>query len=147
MRKLGKLCRDASDFKAALDYHERSLSLAKELKDTLNIIYILNQLGTDFRRLGVLDEAAVRHYEAISYCEKYSDHTSFQARKNKVVSLNGIGNMREKPREPPRASHQLRKHRLSQGSRWRQRFGLDLLRILDGAKPAGQFYAGHIVVL
>ena len=31
MRKLGKLCRDASDFKAALDYHERSLSLAKEL--------------------------------------------------------------------------------------------------------------------
>lgn len=93
MRKLGKLCRDASDFKAALDYHERSLSLAKELKDTLNIIYILNQLGTDFRRLGVLDEAAVRHYEAISYCEKYSDHTSFQARKNKVVSLNGIGNI------------------------------------------------------
>ena len=77
----------------SLDYHERSLSLAKELKDTLNIIYILNQLGTDFRRLGVLDEAAVRHYEAISYCEKYSDHTSFQARKNKVVSLNGIGNI------------------------------------------------------
>lgn len=93
MSGLGKIHRESSDFKTALNYHERALSLAKELKDTSNIIYILNQLGTDFRRLGVLDEAALRHYEALSYCEKYSDRSSFRARKYKVVSLNGIGNI------------------------------------------------------
>ena len=81
MRELGKIYRESSDFKTALDYHEKSLSLAKELKDTLNIIDILNQLGTDFRRLGILDEAAVKHYEALSYCEKYSDRTSSRAQK------------------------------------------------------------------
>ena len=81
MRELGKVYRESSDFKTALDYHEKALSLAKELKDTANIIYILNQLGTDFRRLGVLDEAAVRHYEALSYCEKYSDQSSDKAKK------------------------------------------------------------------
>ena len=93
LRELGKIYRESSDFKTALDYHKTSLSLAKELKDTANIIYILNQLGTDYRRLGVLGEAADSHYEALSYCEKYSDKTSDKAKKYKVVSLNGIGNI------------------------------------------------------
>lgn len=93
MRELGKLYRESSDFKTALDYHKTSLSLAKELKDTANIIFILNQLGTDYRRLGLLGDAADRHYEALSYCEKYSDKSSDKAIKYKVVSLNGIGNI------------------------------------------------------
>ena len=93
MRELGKVYRESSDFKTALEYHEKALSLAKELKDTANIIYILNQLGTDFRRLGVLNEAAVRHYEALSYCGKFSDQSSERAQKNRVISLNGIGNI------------------------------------------------------
>ena len=93
MRELGKIYRESSDFITALDYHKTSLSLAKELKDTANIIFILNQLGTDYRRLGVLGEAADRHYEALSYCEKYSDKSSDKAIKYKVVSLNGIGNI------------------------------------------------------
>lgn len=93
MRELGKLHRESSDFNTALEYHEEALSLAKDLKDTANIIFILNQLGTDYRRLGILGEAAVRHYEALSYCEKYSDRTSPRAIKHKVVSLNGIGNI------------------------------------------------------
>ena len=44
MRELGKIYRESSDFKTALNYHKTSLSLAKELKDTANIIFILNQL-------------------------------------------------------------------------------------------------------
>ena len=93
MRELGKIHRESSDFILALNYHEKALSLAKELKDTNNIIYILNQLGTDFRRLGILNEAADRHYGALSYCDKYSDKSSFRAKKQRVVSLNGIGNV------------------------------------------------------
>lgn len=41
MRELGKIYRESSDFRRALDYHEEALSLAKELKDTANIIYIV----------------------------------------------------------------------------------------------------------
>ncbi len=93
MGELGRICRESSDFKTALGYHEKALSLAKKLKDTANIIYILNQLGTDFRRLGVLDEAAGRHYVALSYCENYSDQSSSRAIKSRVVTLNGIGNI------------------------------------------------------
>lgn len=93
MRELGKIYRKSSDFKTALNYHEKALLLARELKDTSNIIFILNQLGTNFRRLGILNEAANKHYEALSYCEKHSDQSSPQAKKNKVVSLNGIGNI------------------------------------------------------
>ena len=93
MRELGKIHRESSDFNAALNYHEKALSLAIELEDTANIIFILNQLGTDYRRLGVLNEAANKHYEALSYCEKHSDQASFRAKKSKVVSLNGIGNI------------------------------------------------------
>lgn len=93
MRELGTLHRESANFREALDYHEQALALARQLKDTANIIYILNQLGTDFRRLGVLDEAAVRHYEALSCCEKYSDRTSDRAIKSQMVSLNGIGNI------------------------------------------------------
>ena len=51
MRELGRSYRESSDFGKALDYHEEALSLAKELKDTSNIIFILNQLGTDTGRL------------------------------------------------------------------------------------------------
>lgn len=93
MSELGKICRESSDFRTAISYHKQALSLAKELKDTSNIIYILNQLGTDFRRIGILDEAANRHYEALSYCRKYSDQSSPSTIKCKAVSLNGIGNI------------------------------------------------------
>ena len=93
MRELGRSYRESSDFGKALDYHEEALSLAKELKDTSNIIFILNQLGTDFRRMGALNEAAEKHYEALSYCGKYSDRSSPGAQKQRVVSLNGIGNV------------------------------------------------------
>ncbi|MCR8893833.1 response regulator [Bacteroides sp. ET336] len=93
MRELGKIHRESSNFFTALNYHEKALSIAKELKDTVNIIFILNQIGTDFRRIGALNEAAERHFEALSYCGKYSDQSSPKAKKQKVVSLNGIGNV------------------------------------------------------
>lgn len=93
MRKLGEKHREFSDFKVALDYHEKALLLAKEQKDTANIINILNQLGVDFRRLGILDKAANRFYESLSYVEKYSDGDSPKALVHKVIALNGIGNI------------------------------------------------------
>lgn len=93
LTEIGKIHRESSDFSTAVNLHEEALTLAREQKDTANIIYILNQLGTDFRRLGMLDEAAVRHYEALSHCEAFSDRSSARALKSRAVSLNGIGNL------------------------------------------------------
>lgn len=93
LRELGRICRESSNFKDAVSYHEQALALAKKLNDTLSTIYMLNQLGTDFRRLGVLDEASGKHFEALSYYENFSDKSSYNARKSRVVAYNGIGNI------------------------------------------------------
>ncbi|MBR1550700.1 MAG: response regulator [Muribaculaceae bacterium] len=90
---LGKNYRHHSRFDEAITAHNSSLRLAWELADTIEAVRALNNLGTDYRRLGILDEAATCHYRALNCCEQYSDKTSEAARKNRVVSLNGLGNL------------------------------------------------------
>lgn len=92
-KEIGKRYRESSRFKEAIEQHKEALRLAEQLKDTFEIIHILNQLGTNFRRIGFLDEASKYHYTALEYYETYSDTVSHEAKKNMVVSLNGIGNI------------------------------------------------------
>lgn len=92
-REIGKMYRNKSNFLDAIDAHKKGLTIALELRDTLEIIQAYNNLGTNFRRLGILDEASSHHYEALSYCELYSDNQSKSAKKSRVVSMNGIGNV------------------------------------------------------
>ena len=90
---LGKKCREESKFEKSIDYHKKGLEIAEKLKDTVSIVQALNQIGTNFRRLGILDEASQYHQRALYYANAYSDDTSFVARKNRVTSLNGLGNV------------------------------------------------------
>lgn len=53
----------------------------------------MNNLGTNFRRLGIMDEASSYHYQALMLCERSSNKTTFIAKKNRVMSLSGIGNV------------------------------------------------------
>ena len=92
MRELGKRLREESKFSEAIETHKNGLKLAESIKDTNNIIHILNQLGTSYRRIGIMDEAASYHYKALSFCDAYGDTTSDKTLKNRVTSLNGIGN-------------------------------------------------------
>lgn len=92
-QQLGKRYRDDSRFDNSIDQHNRALELATELCDTVEIVRALNNLGTNFRRLGILDEATEFHYQALAYCNLYSDKTGEVAQKNRVISLNGIGNI------------------------------------------------------
>lgn len=92
-KALGQRFRENSDFSKAIAYHQRGLNVALRLKDTLNIVQLLNQLGTDFRRIGALPEATDYHFQALYLSDLYSDKDEFVSRKNKVVSLNGIGNV------------------------------------------------------
>ena len=90
---LGRNFRNKASYAEALDAHNRSLHYAVLAVDTPEIIQAYNNLGTDYRRLGELKEASVHHYKALDYCEQYSDKESYGAVKNRVVSLNGIGNI------------------------------------------------------
>ena len=92
-RELGRSYRNASMFSEAIDVHKKGLCCAEKLCDTIQIIQALNNLGTDYRRMGILDEASSYHYQALTYSDKYSDKASNVAVKNRVVSLNGIGNV------------------------------------------------------
>ena len=92
MRELGKRLREESKFSEAIEIHKNGLKLAESIKDTNNIIHILNQLGTSYRRIGIMDEAASFHYKALSYSDVYGDPESKKTLKNRVTSLNGIGN-------------------------------------------------------
>jgi two-component system sensor histidine kinase ChiS len=90
---LGKYYRENSHFNEAIDCHRRGIELAQEICDTPVIIQCLNNIGTNFRRMGILDEASSYHYQALAYCDAYSDKKSVKAQKNRVKSLNGIGNV------------------------------------------------------
>ncbi|WP_302458956.1 response regulator [Mediterranea massiliensis] len=89
----GKKLRDISYFREALNAHYKGLEYALASQDTNEIIQAYNNLGTNFRRMGILDEASNNHYTALRYCENWSDTISEVAKKNRVVSLNGIGNI------------------------------------------------------
>ena len=92
LRAEGRQYREKSDFASALDLQVRALDLSLRCGDTLYIVQDYNQLGTTFRRLGRLEQALGYHYQALGYAEASSD-TSAQAVKNRVVSLNGLGNV------------------------------------------------------
>lgn len=92
LREWGKALRNESRFEEALRIHSIGLQQAKSIGDTLEWVQALNNIGTDYRRMGVLDAAQEYHYTAWTLSEECAD-TSFTAKKNRVVSLNGLGNI------------------------------------------------------
>ena len=92
-RQLGKMHRENNRFAEAIATHRRGLKAAEQAADTLEMIKALNNIGTAMRRMGVLDEAATYHYDGLGLCNRFSDKDSRDARKCRVVSLNGIGNI------------------------------------------------------
>ena len=90
---MGQRMRDKSNFSQAIIYHQNGLSAALRTKDTIGITQLLNQLGTDFRRIGAFPEASDYHFRALHLAETYSLKDDFTGKKNKVMSLNGIGNI------------------------------------------------------
>ena len=93
LKYLGQAYREDNKFIQAIEIHDQELSIATELCDTLTMVQALNNIGTNHRRMGILDDATKYHFSALNLCEKFSDKESFKAKKNRVVSLNGIGNI------------------------------------------------------
>lgn len=92
LREWGKNLRNESRFEEALKVHSKGQIQAEDIKDTLEWVQALNNIGTDYRRIGILDVAQDYHYRAWMLSKESTD-TSFTVRKNRVVSLNGLGNI------------------------------------------------------
>lgn len=89
----GKQLRNDNLFFKSIDVHNKGLVVAQDINDTISIVMHLNNIGTNYRRLGILDVASTYHYKALRYSERYSDKSTYVAMKNRVISLNGIGNI------------------------------------------------------
>lgn len=92
-KELGKRYRETARFDEAINYHRKGLMYAVQMQDTVEMIQALNNLGTNFRRLGIMDEASTYHYQALILSEHYGNKSTFIAKKNRVISLSGIGNV------------------------------------------------------
>lgn len=91
--ELGNRYRTQSNFSKAIDFHRQSLNAAFLLKDTLSIAEAQNNIGTNLRRIGILPEASDYHYQALQISESYHDVNNEANQKNRVMALNGIGNI------------------------------------------------------
>lgn len=92
-RQLGRTYREDNFFMKAIECHQREMALGEQLHDTIAMAQALNNIGTNYRRMGILDEAINYHYRALHISEEFSYKDDRTARKNRVVSLNGIGNI------------------------------------------------------
>lgn len=92
LREKGKKLRNDNHFSLALSTHSDGLEIAESCNDTIEMVQALNNIGTDYRRMGILDMAQQYHYGAWLIADEYSDST-FSAKKNRVVSLNGLANV------------------------------------------------------
>ena len=92
-QNLGSVLRNKSDFYTAVEIHSKCIADAEEFSDSLQLIIALNNQGTNFRRIGDLEQASTNHYRALELCDHTLNDTSFIARKNRVRTLNGLGNV------------------------------------------------------
>ena len=92
LREKGKILRNESKFAAALSAHGEGLRLAELTVDTIEWVQALNNIGTDYRRMGILDMAQRYHYAAWMMAKEQQD-TLFVVKKNRVMSLNGLANV------------------------------------------------------
>lgn len=91
--ELGKLYREKAMFSKAVIQHQKALSIAEEQNDTIRIIQTANQLGTDFRRVGVFSSAAQAHFKALKTAKFYSKKNTDIGKRLLSYSLNGVGNV------------------------------------------------------
>ncbi len=107
-KAMGQRMRDRSNFSQAIIYHQNGLSAAIRSKDTIITTQLLNQLGTDFRRIDALPEASDYHFRALRLAEAYSLKGDSVIEKNKVMALNGIGNIYVSLKNMPEADKYFR---------------------------------------
>ena len=90
---IGKKQNGKSNFGQAIDYYSESLEIAEALKDTIEIVKALNNIGFSVRRLGSFDESANYYYRILELCDTYSGDNHDEINENRLNALNSIGNI------------------------------------------------------
>ncbi|NLA62146.1 MAG: hybrid sensor histidine kinase/response regulator, partial [Bacteroidales bacterium] len=90
---IGVRQREDARFSDAINSHQEGLDIAIKLNDTIEIVQAMNNLGTNFRRIAAHSEASQYHFQALHYVEAWSGLNTPDGTKNRVISLNGIGNI------------------------------------------------------
>ena len=93
LRYQGGLLRQHSRFDEAIALHTRSLDIATDAADTLEMMTVLNSIATDYRQAGNLSKAYIFNYKALLLSDAYSDHDSPDAVKQRLSLLTSIGNI------------------------------------------------------
>ena len=82
-----------SKYNESLEEYRKALNAAEQLGDTLEMMDILNSMGTNLRRLGAMGEASSYFYKTLNHYGDYSGNTEIQAKKTRLIALNSIGNI------------------------------------------------------
>ena len=93
LKRYGRMLRNNSAYDKAVDAHTRMLDVAAHLADSIEMIHALNSIATDYRRKGELSQAYGSLCQALRLSDAYSDKQSDEAMKNRIRTLNGIGNI------------------------------------------------------
>ena len=93
LRKKGETARKNSRFDEAIKLHHEELELAASIGDTMSMVRALNNIGTNYRRLGMLEEATRYHQDALVKAMNIVDQKDEEVKKNELMALNGLGNV------------------------------------------------------
>lgn len=73
LSELGHICRNASRYMDAIKAHQRQLRLAEELDDTLMRAFALNDIGLNYRRMGLYYEALANYVASVEVAASAGD--------------------------------------------------------------------------
>lgn len=90
LRRLGRAYRVDNQFGRAILTHKQGLAVADSICDTMEIVNTLNEMGTNYRRLGAMYLATSSMTLGLGYCQQWSDTTA-AALKSQLKILNGLG--------------------------------------------------------
>ena len=92
-KEMGRRKQAESNFSSSLELCKKTVAMAEQVGDTIEIMNSLNNIGTCLRRMGVMGEASSAFYKSLSIFEEYSQKTIINAKKCRLVALNSIGNI------------------------------------------------------
>ncbi len=84
----GRVLRNRAFYQQSILFHRQALTIARQLKNSLFISKILNNIGVVYRRLDDYQQATDYHLSAMRLAD------SIGAMKSKAISLNSLGNIR-----------------------------------------------------
>lgn len=90
LKRLGRAFRVDNKIAQSVEVYKKGLAMAEAICDTMEIVNTLNEMGTNYRRLGAMYLAASNLTLGLSYCQQWSDTTRL-AMKSELKILNGLG--------------------------------------------------------